>query len=136
MKIRPGAMIKRNFLGRFSQAEIIALSEGPQADANGTIYNIPAYKNFFIPPDINPRNLRYDYFDDIIEAMIIGLKGYFEKTGAFKRLGVALSGGKDSALTLLVAHMYANRKFKTVASQKRKKMIKDFIHTFFNAYAL
>ena len=31
------------------------------------------------------------------------MKSYYEKTGAFKSLGIALSGGRDSMLTLLVA---------------------------------
>jgi NAD+ synthase (glutamine-hydrolysing) len=34
---------------------------------------------------------------------------YFEKTQAFKSMGVALSGGRDSLLTLLIAHRYAKR---------------------------
>jgi NAD+ synthase (glutamine-hydrolysing) len=53
--------------------------------------------------------------------MKTGLAGYFEKTGAFERVGVALSGGKDSALTLLVAWLYA---------RDRGLDPKDFIHCF------
>jgi NAD+ synthase (glutamine-hydrolysing) len=34
---------------------------------------------------------------------------YFEKTRAFKLMGVALSGGRDSLLTLLIAHRYAQK---------------------------
>ena len=41
--------------------------------------------------------------DDLFEALAIGVKSYYEKTGAFKSLGIALSGGRDSMLTLLVA---------------------------------
>jgi hypothetical protein len=33
----------------------------------------------------------------------LGVKSYYEKTGAFKSLGIALSGGRDSMLTLMVA---------------------------------
>ena len=41
--------------------------------------------------------------DDLFEALAFGVKSYYQKTGAFKSLGIALSGGRDSMLTLLVA---------------------------------
>ena len=41
--------------------------------------------------------------DDLFEALALGVKSYYEKTGAFRSLGIALSGGRDSMLTLLVA---------------------------------
>ena len=41
--------------------------------------------------------------DDLFEALALGVKSYYEKTGAFQSLGIALSGGRDSMLTLLVA---------------------------------
>jgi NAD+ synthase (glutamine-hydrolysing) len=41
--------------------------------------------------------------DDLIEALALGVKDYFRKTGAFRCLGIALSGGRDSMLSLLVA---------------------------------
>ena len=44
-----------------------------------------------------------DQADDLFEALATGVKSYYEKTGAFKSLGIALSGGRDSMLTLLVA---------------------------------
>lgn len=40
---------------------------------------------------------------DLFEALALGVKSYFEKTRAFRSLGIALSGGRDSMLTLLVA---------------------------------
>jgi NAD+ synthase (glutamine-hydrolysing) len=41
--------------------------------------------------------------DDLIEALALGVKDYFRKSGAFRSLGIALSGGRDSMLTLLIA---------------------------------
>jgi NAD+ synthase (glutamine-hydrolysing) len=61
------------------------------------------------------------WYEDLLAAMKTGLSGYFEKTGAFDRVGVALSGGKDSALTLLIAWLYA---------RDRGLDLKDFIHCF------
>lgn len=41
--------------------------------------------------------------DELYAALALGLRDYFEKVGAFKRFLVALSGGRDSALCLLLA---------------------------------
>lgn len=71
----------------------------------------PGNKSFFIPSNVSEKTARAAYLDDLIAAMIMGLTGYFEKTGAFKSLLIALSGGRDSALTLLLAYLYAESKF-------------------------
>jgi len=41
--------------------------------------------------------------DELFDALSLGLRDYFEKVGAFERFLVALSGGRDSALCLLMA---------------------------------
>ena len=43
------------------------------------------------------------YLDELFDALVLGLRDYFEKVGAFKRILVAVSGGRDSALCLLMA---------------------------------
>jgi NAD+ synthase (glutamine-hydrolysing) len=67
-------------------------------------YPPPDGGSFFLPPSepvhVDPRD---EALDDLFEALAVGVKSYFEKTGAFKSLGIALSGGRDSVLTLLVA---------------------------------
>ncbi len=50
-----------------------------------------------------------EFFADLQEALTIGISDYFTKTGAFGKIGVALSGGKDSALVLLLACEAARR---------------------------
>lgn len=62
-----------------------------------------------------------EFFTDLIAALTMGMRDYYTKTGAFKRVGIALSGGKDSALVLLLAC--------DVAKQLGKKP-SEFIHTF------
>jgi NAD+ synthase (glutamine-hydrolysing) len=78
--------------------------DGTTADNSSFKYPGPDGNNFFLPPagrqDVNPRDRA---LDDLFEALAIGVKSYYEKTGAFKLLGIALSGGRDSMLTLLVA---------------------------------
>lgn len=43
------------------------------------------------------------YLDELYAALALGMRDYFEKVGAFERFLVALSGGRDSALSLLIA---------------------------------
>ncbi|HJU45084.1 MAG TPA: NAD(+) synthase, partial [Vicinamibacterales bacterium] len=77
---------------------------GGTADPASLAYPAPEGGSFFLPaargplPDPRDRAL-----DDLFEALALGVKSYYEKTGAFKSLGIALSGGRDSMLTLLVA---------------------------------
>jgi NAD+ synthase (glutamine-hydrolysing) len=78
--------------------------DGPTADFSKLEYPAPEGQNFFLPAggavQADPRERA---LDDLFEALAIGVKSYYEKTGAFKSLGIALSGGRDSMLTLLVA---------------------------------
>ncbi|MBY0495921.1 MAG: NAD(+) synthase [Cyanobacteria bacterium] len=78
--------------------------EGKTANNSSFKYPGPDGGNFFLPasgtPRIDPRDRA---LDDLFEALAVGVKSYYEKTGAFKSLGIALSGGRDSMLTLLVA---------------------------------
>lgn len=79
-------------------------SDAPTADRAGLLYPAPAWQNLFLPASVRPsRTAREEVLDDLIEALALGVKDYFRKSGAFKRLGVALSGGRDSMLTLLLA---------------------------------
>lgn len=62
------------------------------------------YPSFFLPAKLpaapNPRDA---LLDDFFEALALGVADYFRKTAAFDKLGIALSGGRDSCLCLLVA---------------------------------
>src|SRR5436190_884531 len=79
--------------------------EGKTADNSSFKYPGPDGGNFFLPADgsVQQASPRDRALDDLFEALAIGVKSYYEKTGAFKSLGIALSGGRDSMLTLLVA---------------------------------
>jgi NAD+ synthase (glutamine-hydrolysing) len=48
-------------------------------------------------------------FEEILDALALGVGDYFEKVGVFKIIGVSLSGGRDSLLTLLIGHRYASK---------------------------
>lgn len=62
-----------------------------------------------------------DFFTDLVEALTTGIADYFTKVGAFNRIGISLSGGKDSALVLLLACDVA---------KKLGHNPREFIHTF------
>ncbi len=72
-------------------------------------------RDFWVPDvapaqdDVPARNDAARYLDELFDALVLGLRDYFEKAGAFERYLVALSGGRDSALCLLLA-VYAARR--------------------------
>ncbi len=125
-------MDRELFLEQNKRVRCIEVSHGTRVGSYP--YPIPAARepgelpSFFIPAHQTQRDPRTEYFEDLTAAMVMGLKGYFEKTGAFKRIGIALSGGKDSALTLLIAHRYASERFADLAPEARSAPIRDLIH--------
>jgi NAD+ synthase (glutamine-hydrolysing) len=72
-------------------------------------YPVPAHCSFFLPAPCTPRSPREELCEDILDALALGIGDYFEKIGTFRQIGVSLSGGRDSLLTLLIAHRYASR---------------------------
>ncbi len=72
-------------------------------------YPVPAQGSFFLPAPPEGRPPRETFCEDILDALALGVGDYFEKNRSFKLIGIALSGGRDSLLTLLVAHRYAKR---------------------------
>jgi NAD+ synthase (glutamine-hydrolysing) len=72
-------------------------------------YPVPANRSFFLPDAAPRRSSLAAFCEEILDALALGVGDYFEKTGAFRLIGVSLSGGRDSLLTLLVAHRYAKR---------------------------
>lgn len=91
---------------------LITSDEGPKANDYRFKYPIPENRSFFIPKNPRPAlTLPSDlYFEEMLEAQVLGLGDYFEKSGAFKRFGIAMSGGKDSALAAVIAWRYAIEK--------------------------
>lgn len=72
-------------------------------------FPVPAQRSFFLPSSEAVPTARERYCEDLLDALALGIGDYFEKTRAFKCIGIALSGGRDSLLTLLIAHRYASR---------------------------
>jgi len=80
------------------------VSPSPGADRGGLRYPPPVGGSFFLPAATPPSPSARDVaLDQLFEALAVGVRSYYEKTGVFRCLGLALSGGRDSMLTLLVA---------------------------------
>ncbi len=80
----------------------------PTADRSKLAYPAPSGGSFFLPAPTDPSagpepTAREEVLDELFEALALGVRDYWIKTGAFKGLGIALSGGRDSMLTILVA---------------------------------
>lgn len=85
-------------------------SAAPTADTTTLPYPAPPGGSFFLPaPALAQVDARDAALDDLFEALAVGVASYYGKTGAFRSLGLALSGGRDSMLTLLVAWRAAQR---------------------------
>jgi NAD+ synthase (glutamine-hydrolysing) len=102
-------------------------SEGPVADGSALPYPTPASDSFFLPSTATePVDSRAVVLDELYEALALGVKDYYCKTGAFACLGVALSGGRDSLMTLLVAWRAAALIAEQLGHENPAKLIQAF----------
>jgi NAD+ synthase (glutamine-hydrolysing) len=90
---------------RQEKAVAAVRGEGDTAAGRSRLpYPAPTSGSFFLPPEESTTTTPRDQvLDDLLQAMALGVADYFRKTGHFTGIGVALSGGRDSLLTLLVA---------------------------------
>ncbi len=117
------------YLDDNESVQTIDTDEGPFPGGDGFSYMVPPGRSFFIPESVTPQNPREEYFKDIIEALITGLD-YYVKSGAFEKIGIALSGGKDSLFSLVVCYLFAERRFAAEEPGERKRLIREFIRCF------
>ena len=111
LRTRREASTWRSDCEAFQRQEIavpVIQAPKPTGDRSGLSYPAPAWTDLFLPAFLPPagrpeRTAREEVLDDLIEALALGVKDYFQKSGAFRSLGIALSGGRDSMLTLLIA---------------------------------
>jgi len=59
--------------------------------------------SYFLPTSQPTHSSGSDLLDEILDALALGVRDYFVRAEAFDRVLVALSGGRDSALTLVAA---------------------------------
>jgi NAD+ synthase (glutamine-hydrolysing) len=94
-------------------------------------YPVPSNQSFFLPaPNVGPTP-RVEFCEDLLDALALGIGDYFEKTGAFKTIGVAISGGRDSLLCLLLARRYIDRKFACKGPEEADLRAREMLRAFF-----
>jgi NAD+ synthase (glutamine-hydrolysing) len=75
----------------------------------GLTFSLPSGRSFFLPDERPQVTVREKYCEEVLDALALGISDYYQKNGSFRRIGVALSGGRDSLLTLLIAKRCASR---------------------------
>lgn len=108
----------------------IAVAE-PTPGRERLTYPVPAGASFFLPPTQPPPSAREQFCEELLDALALGIGDYYEKTGAFQGIGLALSGGRDSLLTLLIAHRYLLRRFAHLDDDARRQAIAAHLHCFY-----
>jgi len=87
------------------QVMVVDASEGDFTPAAVKDFADQMPKSFYVPDghDTQTAERASRYLDELFDALILGLRDYYEKTGVFDRFLIALSGGRDSALCLVLA---------------------------------
>lgn len=107
-------------------------SAAPTAAVRATLtYPIPVNKSFFLPGPPPATTPREDFCEDLLDALALGVGDYFEKTGAFKTIGVALSGGRDSLLCLYIARRWVMRRYGHLGADVEKAKAHEILRAFF-----
>lgn len=113
--------------GSSSRIGIIDATQGTFKPTPMRVYAEQQPKSFYVPSarkrhhDCNPA------LDELFDALALGLRDYFEKVGIFKKFLIALSGGRDSALCLLLAVRAA----KMLQEGRIAKRYADYVNTIY-----
>ncbi len=85
-------------------------AQGATPSRSGLRFPVPPGRppSFFLPEPAPPADPQGTFCEELLDALALGVGDYFEKNG-FAYIGIALSGGRDSLLVLLIAARYAER---------------------------
>ena len=114
-----------------SPAVLRVRATGGTASREGLVYPAPAHKSFFLPGPAKTTSPREDFCEDLLDALALGIGDYFEKTGAFKTIGVALSGGRDSLLCLILARRWVARRYGSLGPEGERAKAREILRAFF-----
>ena len=103
----------------------------PTASRDRLTYPIPETRSFFLPGPPPKTTPREDFCEELLDALALGVGDYFEKTGAFKTIGVALSGGRDSLLCLYIARRWISRRYGHLGREGEKARAREVLRAFF-----
>jgi len=122
---------QQNFAASSERIARVRAPEPTTEARKGLVYPFPAGKSFFLPgppPSLTPRE---EFCEDLLDALALGLGDYFEKTGAFKTIGVALSGGRDSLLCLYLARRWIGQRYGQLGPEGEKAKAREILRAFF-----
>jgi NAD+ synthase (glutamine-hydrolysing) len=113
-----------------AQAIHTVTADHPGADRSRLGYPVPPGGSFFLPAPARPRDARAEFCEELLSALALGLGDYVEKN-RFSLMGVALSGGRDSLLALLIAWRYATGRFAHLGGAKAKHEAAALLRAFY-----
>jgi NAD+ synthase (glutamine-hydrolysing) len=94
-------------------------------------FPVPTAKSFFLPESLSTKRPRDEFCEELLDALALGVGDYFEKTGCFRTVGVALSGGRDSLLVLAIARRWIDKRYGELSESGRKAKARSILRTFF-----
>jgi NAD+ synthase (glutamine-hydrolysing) len=112
------------------QVRRVKISE-PTTGRAALRFTPPRSGSFFLPGAEVRSSAREEFCEDLLDALSLGIGDYFEKTRAFNTIGVALSGGRDSLLCLILAHRFINRKYASLDLAARKAKAAEHLRAFY-----
>ncbi|MEZ4407574.1 MAG: NAD(+) synthase [Polyangiales bacterium] len=124
----------RNDCVDFDRSEVKPLvirATGAGADRSRLRYPHPPHRSFFLPGPPPAKTGREEFCDDLLDALGMGIGDYFEKTRAFKGIGIALSGGRDSLLTLLIAWRWVQKRWGHLEPDARRAKTGEMLRAFY-----
>jgi NAD+ synthase (glutamine-hydrolysing) len=105
--------------------------DAPTGGREALRFPAPAHKSFFLPLAAPPKNARDAFCEELLDALAMGLGDYFEKTGSFRTIGVALSGGRDSLLVLAIARRWIDRRWADLPEDGRRAKAREILRAFY-----
>ncbi len=106
-------------------------ARNPTENRERLTYPLPTNRSFFLPAEAPASPPRTAFCEDLLDALALGLGDYFEKTGAFKTIGVALSGGRDSLLCLILARRWIASRYGALGAAGEKAKAHEILRAFF-----
>ena len=97
---------------RTSAAIERVLAPAPGPDRAGLAYPAPESSSFFLPGgrDAQGGDAGEAFAEELLDALSLGIGDYWEKN-RFTTVGIALSGGRDSLLALLLVRRWIERRW-------------------------
>ncbi len=103
----------------------------PTRGREALVFPAPPNKNFFLPGAVPQPSPRDAFCEELLDALALGLGDYFEKTGSFKTIGVALSGGRDSLFVLAIARRWIDQRWADRSEADRRAKAREILRAFY-----